>query len=114
MMKGGDVILTSLQQADGFVKNRPTLVLCAMPPFGDLLVCGISTQLHQAVPGFDETIAAGDPDFALSGLASPSLIRLGFVSTIPLSAIKGRIGKLDAARHRRLVVRLSRHLASTA
>lgn len=111
-MQGGDVILTALPQADGVVKNRPALVLCAMRPFGDLLVCGISTQLHQAVTGFDEILATTSPDFPASGLSAPSLIRLGFVSTIPLPAIKGRIGAVDATRHRRLIERLSRHLAA--
>jgi len=44
-MKQGDVILTSMPQADGQVKNRPALFLRILPPFDDALVCGISTQL---------------------------------------------------------------------
>lgn len=66
-MKEGDIVLTPLPQADGQVKNRPAIVLRTMPPHGDLLVCGISTQLHQEVVGFDETIKPGDLDFASSG-----------------------------------------------
>lgn len=34
------------RQADGRTRNRPAIVLRIMPPFGDLLVCGISRQLH--------------------------------------------------------------------
>ena len=45
-MKEGDVVLTSFAQADGAKKNRPALLLCELPPFGDFLVCGISTQLQ--------------------------------------------------------------------
>jgi len=46
-MKEGDVVLTPLPQTDGVIKNRPAVALCQMPPFGDWLVCGISTQLRQ-------------------------------------------------------------------
>ena len=67
-MKAGDVVLTSLPQADAMIKNRPAVTLCQMPPFGDWLVCGISTQLHQQVPQFDEVVDVSDSDFAASGL----------------------------------------------
>ena len=50
-----------------------------MPPFGDLLVCGVSTQLRQFTPGFDELIMNGDSDFAMSGLMAESVIRLRFL-----------------------------------
>ncbi len=45
-MNEGDVILALIPQADGVEKNRPALILREMPPFGDMLVCGISTQIH--------------------------------------------------------------------
>ena len=69
------MVLASLPQATGQVKNRPAIVLRAMPPYGDLLVCGVSTQLRQAVAGFDDAIGPGDPDFRASGLKAPSIIR---------------------------------------
>ena len=49
-MKEGDVVIVAMPQANGSVKNRPTIILREMPPFQDMLVCGISTQLHQEVP----------------------------------------------------------------
>ena len=49
-----------------------------MPPYHDLLVCGVSTQLHHYVKDFDEIIAPSDADFSLSGLLSVSVISLGF------------------------------------
>ena len=113
-MKGGSVVLTPLPQADGQVKNRPALVLGAMRPFGDLLVCGISTQVRLVVPDFDEVMDPSDADFALSGLAAPSVIRLGFLSTVPLAHIKGRIGAIDAARYRRMVDRLTNYFSGLA
>jgi mRNA interferase MazF len=99
-----------LAQADGTVKLRPAVALRQLPGFGDWLVCGISTQLHQYVVGFDETMASGDADFASSGLARPSVIRLGFLQAVPLRKIMGRIGSISAERHRRLLANLSRHL----
>lgn len=57
-MKESDVILMPLFQADAELKYRPAIVLREMPlPYKDLLVCGISTQLNQNIPGFDEVIS---------------------------------------------------------
>ncbi|KKK65763.1 hypothetical protein LCGC14_2970840 [marine sediment metagenome] len=67
-MTEADIILTPLQQADEVVKNRPDLLLRELPPFGDFLACGVSTQLHQAVPEFDEVITKVDPDFPGFGI----------------------------------------------
>ena len=106
----GDVVLVQLPQANGLLKNRPALVLREMPPFGDLLVCGISTQLRQAVPALDFILDTGDPDFAASGLKSASVIRLGFLVVLPTSAFIGRIGSLPAIRREQLLDRLCKHL----
>lgn len=109
-MREGDVVLTPLPQADGITKSRPALLLRELPPFGDFLVCGISTQLGKAVPGFDEVIARDDADFAASGLLSRSVIRLGFLAVLPRSSILGTIGAIGTPRHARLLRNLSRHL----
>ena len=103
MMTERDVVLTPLPQADGLVKNRPAIILRGMPPRGDLLVCGVSTQLHHEVVGFDEVIRPGDVDFADSGLKAASLIRLGFLAVLPASSFTGAIGSISQERHRRLV-----------
>ena len=77
-MNQSDVVLTPVPQANGIVKNRPAIFLREMPPYRDVLVCGISTQLHQEVKGFDEVVDQTDSDFAATGLRTTSLIRLGF------------------------------------
>lgn len=105
-MKEGDVILAPIPQADGQVKNRPVLFLRELPPFKDALVCGISTQLHQEVVGFDEIIAAKDMDFVNSGLIADSLIRLGFLALVPRQKLVGSIGAISMNRHRRLLKNL--------
>jgi mRNA interferase MazF len=109
-MTEGDVALTPLPQADGQVKNGPAVVLRAMPPHGDLLVCGVSTQLHHETPGFGEAIRPADPDFAGSGLKASSLIRLGFLVVLPVSSFLGSIGSISPERHGRLLQRLAEHL----
>jgi mRNA interferase MazF len=73
-MQEGDVVLTPVPQADGTMKNRPAIVLREMPVYRDVLVCGVSRQLHQYVPEFDEIISPTDADFAASGLVSPSIM----------------------------------------
>jgi len=113
-MNEGDVVLTPFPQADGQTKNRPGIVLRVMPPFDDLLVCGVSRQLRHRVPDFDEIIATTDTDFASSGLLDTSLIRLGFLALLPASEFVGDIGSISPERHRRLLRRLARHLEESA
>jgi mRNA interferase MazF len=92
-MKESDVVLTPVPQADGSLKNRPAILLREVPPYKDFLVCGVSTQLHQQVKGFDEIISASDSDFSASGLRVESLIRLGFLAVIPRSSIIVRLDR---------------------
>ena len=109
-MNERDVVLTPLPQSDGRIKHRPAIVLRQMPPFGDLLVCGISTQLHQAVADFDDLIEPPHDDFPASGLKAASVIRLGFLAVLPASSFIGGIGAISAERHHRLLTRLSQFL----
>ena len=109
-MKEGEFVITSVPQSDGRVKRRPALVLRTLPPFGDLLLCGVSTKLRQQVVGFDEILSPSDEDFAASGLTTTSLIRLGFLSAVPRGRVAGAIGSVSAERHERLLRRLSEYL----
>ena len=109
-MREGNVVLTPVAQANGANKIRPAIILREMRPYGDLLVCGISTQLHQRVQGFDEIIVPADADFRMSGLVSASLIRLGFLSVLPRRDVTGTIGAISPERHKRLLKSLSDYL----
>ena len=109
-MNQGDVILTPVPQANGIIKNRPAIFLREMPPYRDLLVCGVSTQLQREVKGFDEVIQLSDPDYAATGLHSASLIRLGFLAVLPRSAVIGSIGTISSERHKRLLQKLAEYL----
>jgi len=112
-MKEGDIILTPMPQADGKVKNRPAVYLREMPPIRDALVCGVSTQIHQLAPDFDELITNQDSDFSNSGLVSDSLIRLGFLAVLPRRNIIGSIGSISPERHKRLLQKLSEYLVKS-
>jgi mRNA interferase MazF len=106
----GDVVLASLPQADGTVKNRPAIALREMPPYHDLLLCGLSTQLRQQVPDFDEILSPGDVDYESSGVVETSLVRLGFLGLAAQRDVIGVIGAISPERHKRLLKRLSDYL----
>lgn len=109
-MKEADLVIVPIPQANGLIKNRPAIILREMPPFGDILVCGLSTQLRQAARDFDEIIFRNDLDFPTSGLIEESLIRLGFLVVVPRTKIAGSIGSISSERHKRLLTKLSEYL----
>jgi mRNA interferase MazF len=109
-MNEAQVALASLPQADGAKKTRPVLLLRQLPRFGDFLACGVSTQIHQEVAGFDDVIHPSDEDFSSSGLISTSIFRLGFLAVLPSQRVLGSIGRISTARHRRLLERLAGYL----
>ena len=111
-LKEGDIVLLSLPQSDGVEKNRPVLLLRKLPPFNDFLVCGISSQIKQEVTGFDYVINPESRSFQQTGLRQVSLIRLGFLATVPSNKIPGSIGTIDNSLRRELISRLAKHLLS--
>jgi mRNA interferase MazF len=109
-MKEGSVVLAVIQQADGQLKKRPAVVLRELPGYHDLLICGVSSQLHQEVKGFDEIVSRADSDFVASGLQSDSLIRLGHLMAISPKHVEGEIGSISTKRRKRLLKNLSNYL----
>ena len=92
-------------------KLRPALLLASLPgPYQNLLLCGISTQLHHLQANWDELIQAADADFASSGLHHASVIRLSYLYAADPTEIAGVIGSIDPFRLQRLRQRLSDHL----
>jgi len=67
----------------------------------------ISSQLRQAVPGFDETIAEAAPDFPASGLKTASVIRAGRLAVVDPRILLGRIGQIAPERLNGILERLS-------
>lgn len=94
-MEAGDVIRWGFIQADGKSKLRPAVLLKQVPPFNDWIICAISPQLHRFQPGLDILLHAKHPDLALAGLPFPSIIRTGYVTTIPRQQIEGVLGHIS-------------------
>jgi mRNA interferase MazF len=111
-MNPGDVVLISLLQLGGTgAKLRPALVLALLPgPYQNLLIAGISTQLHMIQANWDELIQTSDGDFAGSGLHQASVIRLSYLYAADATEITGVIGRIDPTRLARLRTRLADHL----
>jgi PemK-like, MazF-like toxin of type II toxin-antitoxin system len=84
-MKQGEIVLLRLPQPNlSPGKLRPALVLSELSGlFGDVLVCGILSQLHQEIPNWDERLTPAGADFGTCGLKVVSVIRIE-VGTRPL------------------------------
>ena len=113
-MRPGDIVLLRLPQPDlSPGKARPVLVLLELPgPFGDYLVCGISSQLHQQIPDWDERLMPAEPDFITSGLKVASVIRLNWLAAVNSDASAGWLGSVAKERLVRLRQRLAARLGS--
>ena len=111
-MNPGDVVLIALTQFAGATpKLRPALLLADLPgPYQNLLLCGVSAQLHQLEAQWDELVQTNDADFASSGLHRDSIIRLSYLHAADPSEIAGVIGSIEPARLQRLRQHLSDHL----
>ena len=94
-MKPGDVVRWAFIQGDGQRKFRPALVIAIVPPFNDLLVCAVSSQLDRKVEGLDVLIDHKHPDLQRMGLRFPSLIRVGQLVTLPERSVQGVIGSVS-------------------
>ena len=113
-MSPGDVVLVELPQLrGGATKLRPALVLALLPgPFQNVLICGISTQLQDLQPNWDESLSPNDGDFRSSGLHRVSAIRLSYLYAADSREIVGVIGQIDANRLSRLRSRLASLLSA--
>ena len=113
--RNGDLIIfdtITITQEGIEIKRRPGICLRKLPGnYQQFLVCGISSQTHRCIEGFDEIVKRSDDN--LEALRSdPSVIRLGFLSWVPIKQIEGSIGSISKERHRRLLERLSKYLGS--
>lgn len=94
MIVEGGVVVAELPQADGLVKARPVLLLRELPGFGDFLVCGISTQIHQAEAGLDVIIKQDDQHFHATELRATSVVRLNFLASVPVTRMTRHLGNI--------------------
>jgi mRNA interferase MazF len=110
--RAGQVVLFNFPQTDLLLgKLRPVLLIGKLPgPYGDWLICMISSQIGQCVEGFDEIIHEGDSDFAPSGLKATSLVRVGRLAVAESGTLIGSVGDIAPDRLRRLNANLMRWL----
>lgn len=100
MKKPGQVAILRFPQTDLAIgKPRPVLLIARLPgPYDDWLVSMISTQLQQAIEGFDEVIDQGDDDFHTSGLKMASVIRISRLAVASADLLVGAIGQISPYR----------------
>jgi mRNA interferase MazF len=105
----GDIVLAHFPfTSQGGTKLRPVLVLAAVPgPYPDFLALFISSQVSQAVSGFDLVLDPTDPAFARSGLKVASVFRIGKVASLSGTLLGGTLGHLDAGVFDEIVRRLT-------
>ncbi len=104
MMRAGGVVLFRFPQTDRVEgKLRPALLLGKLPgEYDDWLTCMISSQTRHYLPGFDEIVQEGDPDFSRSGLKLESVIRVGRLAVVDGELLLGEVGKISDERLRRI------------
>ncbi len=109
MKCAGQIVLFRFPQTDlARGKLRPALLLGKLPgPYDDWLMCMISSQTWHCIPGFDEIVQEGDPDFAASGLKAPSVIRIGRLAVVEGKMLLGAIGEISSERLQRIKTRLA-------
>lgn len=112
MKLAGQVVLFRFPQTDlAEGKLRPALLLGKLPgPHHDWLICMVSSQLHQAIPEFDEIILDDDADFLESGLKAASVIRIGRIAVVEEDILLGAIGQIGPERLQRMKTRLGKWL----
>lgn len=113
MTREGQIVLFRFPTTDhAEAKLRPALVVRKLPgSYDDWLVCMITSQIGQAIDGFDEVIRTEDPDFASSGLKAPSVFRISRLAVVHKQLLVGAIGNIDSARLRRIKENLGAWLA---
>ena len=84
-------------------KLRPVILIAATPgPYDDWLVCMMSTQIRQALEGFDERIDQNAEDFQQSGLKVASVVRLSRLAVVSTESLVGAIGEISPERLERI------------
>ena len=114
MRDPGQVALLRFPEVDlSTGKTRPVLLLARLPGrFEDWLVCMLSTQLHQALPGFDEVLDERADDFVASGVRVASVLRTTRLAVVPADMLIGAIGRIGVERLTRIKKVLAKWIES--
>jgi mRNA interferase MazF len=66
----------------------------------------MSTQLRQALEGFDEVIDQNADDFHRSGLKVASVVRLSRLAVVSTESLVGAVGEISPERRQRICKKL--------
>ena len=112
--KAGQIVLFRFPQTDLILGSlRPSLLIAPIPnAYDDWLVCMISSQIHQAIPNFDEIILKTDADFAQTRLKSESVIRLSRLAVVSEEIFVGKLGEIFQNRLERVKENLANWIRS--
>src|SRR5699024_5881093 len=115
MKQPGQIVLFHFPQTDLSKGNlrAPMLVGHLPGPYDGWLICMISSQTHQYLEGFDESVAEEHSDFEASGLKRSSIIRTGRLAVVEDDMLAGRIGHISPDRLNRLRKKLAGWLTSS-
>ncbi len=100
LANAGQIVLFKFPRTDLILGSlRPSLLIAPIPSsYDDWLVCMISTQIHQAIPNFDEIILKTDSDFAQTRLKSESVVRLSRLAVVSETIFVGKLGEISQTR----------------
>ena len=114
MLRKGHIVLFEFPHADQRSgKLRPALIIKRCPgQYNDWLICMISSQLHQQLPGIDEVVTQTSHDFNQTGLKLSSVIRITRLAIVKENIIKGTIGSISSDRHALICTRLCEWLSA--
>lgn len=109
MIREGRIVLFRFPRTDqNSGKLRPALLLRKLPgPYDDWLICMVSSQLFQCIPGFDEIVDEREADFQGSGLKAASVIRISRIAVVEESILTGAIGNIGDERLTRILDKVS-------
>ncbi len=107
--KAGEIVLFRFPQTDLILGSlRPSLLIAQIPSsYNDWLVCMISSQIHQAIPNFDEVILKTDSDFVQTRLKSESVIRLSRLAVVSETIFVGKLGEIFPVRLQKVKANLA-------
>ena len=95
MVSKGDIVLVKFPFSDlNQSKPRPAVILWVNPTGNDVTLCAITSQNVDRPSPEDIPILTTDPEFALTGLRTPSKIRTTRIATLTKQAVVRRFGRL--------------------
>jgi mRNA interferase MazF len=103
----GDVVLSRFPFTDlSGASVRPALVVSNGLIGQDLVISAISSVIRATLPATDLLVESTHPEFAVTGLRVPSVIRVHKLVAVEQSVVVRRLGKIGAVLQQEVDQRL--------